>query len=219
MKNIRLVFLALCFVFACKVEKVNPETVELGYEYYPLEKGRSWTYKIHEQVFGLIDDVDTVYYLREEIVDSVQDGEELSYHIHRFSKANLTDNWKLDSIWSAKKTEKYAIRVENNKRFLKLVFPVEKGQIWDENLLNTSQRNEAELTILNQKIIVNDTIIYENALRVDYLSEETFISSKKRFEVYQKNIGLTYSYNKNISTQPNEPKIGKIWEQLLIEHD
>lgn len=219
MKGIRLVFLVLCFVFACQVEKVNPETVELGYEYFPLEKGRSWTYKIHEQIFGLIDNVDTVYYVREEIVDSIQDGDELSYHIHRFSKAILTDSWTLDSVWSAKKTEKYAIRVENNKRFLKLVFPIQKEQLWDENLLNTSVENEAELIILDQTIMVNDTLNYQNALRVEYLSEETFISSKKRFEVYQKNIGLAYSYNKDISTQPNEPKIGKILEQSLIEHD
>lgn len=215
-KTWTIILSILLLTFSCKVESIDPSTVELGYEYFPLEIGKSWTYKIHQEKFTLLNKIDTVFYQKEEIVDTVRDGDELSYHLHIFRKANLTDTWTLDSVWSQKITTKYAIRVENNKRFLKLVFPLEKEQKWDENLLNISNENIGELLFVNESVQVNDTLLYENALKVQYEEEESFISSKQHFECYQKNIGLTYIYQKNIQSQPNEPEIGEIWEQVLI---
>ncbi len=42
---------------------------------------------------------------------------------------------------------------------------------------------------------------------------------KNYFEVYQKTVGLTYLYRKNVQSQPNEPEIGEIWEQTLIDYN
>ena len=131
----------------------------------------------------------------------------------------MTDEWKLDVVESLKRTDKYAIRVEKNKRLLKLVFPLSEEQVWNENLLNTSDENNAKLVLLNQLVTVNDTLFYENAVKVDYPKENTFISEKEHIEVYQKNIGLTYLYKKDIEIQPNNPKIGEVWEQKLIENE
>ncbi len=218
MKKRWIVFLGIfVLVFSCKVESVDPTTVELGYEYFPLQIGKSWTYRINQEKYTLLKKIDTVFYQKEEIVNTVRDGDELSYHLHIYRKANLTDSWRLDSVWSQKRTEKYAIRVENNKRLLKLVFPLAKEQEWDENLLNTLVENKGQLLALNEGVQVNDSVSYDNALRVQYEKEESFISSKNHFEVYQKNVGLTYIYRKNIKSQPNEPEIGEVWIQTLIE--
>ena len=82
MKKGWIVFLGiLIFTFSCKVESVDPGTVELGYEYFPLNIGSSWTYKIYQEKYTLLEKQDTIFYQKEEIVDTVRNGDELSYHL------------------------------------------------------------------------------------------------------------------------------------------
>ncbi|MCP4521229.1 MAG: hypothetical protein GY827_06010 [Cytophagales bacterium] len=202
-------------LFSCQTETVSPDSVDLGYDYFPLSIGQVWEYEVNETNFGLLEESDTIFYTREEITDTVTDGDELSYYLSIFNKSSLEDEWVLDSVWTMKRTSSSAIRVENNQRLLKLAFPLSKGKIWDENILNTSEANEGEVIFFDELVTI-DGETYDNALKVQYEQETSFIGSKDQVEVYQKNVGLVYSYKENLSTQPGERTIGKITEKVLM---
>src|SRR3990167_6920901 len=147
MKSLYIIFLnfrlllfcaGIFFFLSCGKDIVEP--VPQGIGYFPLKKGNYYVYNV--KVFsgfnelGLTDT--TIYQLLEAQTDSFTDLEgNIQYRLERFSRPSSDSSWgKIDSVWSASRNNFGALRTENQRRILKLIFPVEEGIKWNPNVYN-----------------------------------------------------------------------------------
>jgi len=119
------------------VEDIN--TGDFGYDYYPLEVGRSYFYEVDSVIFrqgtgerALRDSSRTLF--REVIVDTLRDNTgALVYRIERYERPDEQSPWQITKVLTASRNATQALRTEDNLRFIKLVFPLRTGKEWDGN--------------------------------------------------------------------------------------
>ena len=182
--------------------KKDPETtpVDIGYNYFPDETGRYIIYQVDSiwQDDGS-DFRDTVRYLLKELVEStfIDNSGRPTMRIERYKKMYNPSvpydllPWVLTDIWTANRTATTAEKVEENIRYIKLVFPVVKGKEWNGNVYNTLGQKDYEMISVDQLEVVNnlsfDSVItvrqFQNINVIEYINEE---------EKFAKHIGLIY---------------------------
>lgn len=113
----------------------NPEQ----YEYFPLKIGKYIDYQVDSIVFdysgaSTIRDSSSTF-VREMVVDTFHDNTgQLLYRVERSERQNETDPWNIAYTFSQARTRTQAIRTEQNLRFLKMVFPMDRRSAWDGNV-------------------------------------------------------------------------------------
>lgn len=132
--------LAAAFLLsACENREIEEMEIDFGYEYYPLEIGRSWTYLVDSVVYqpgiGRVEKDSSRSYLRETIVDTTTalDGE-LQYIVERYYRPDDQTPWRVAKVFTRSRSETQAFQTEDNLRFIKMVFPLEPGKTWDGNV-------------------------------------------------------------------------------------
>jgi hypothetical protein len=138
-----LFFLIISLIInACsKRTTLDPEPYdESQLEYFPLEIGKYVVYQIDSIIYdfapggGIARDSFRVF-AREIVADTLRDQTgQLLYTIERWERKSDTANWLLKSITTASRTATQAIRTEDNFRFLKLIFPLDRRSEWDGNI-------------------------------------------------------------------------------------
>lgn len=137
----RSVFLILIssLCFSCNKSKTEgPVIDDYGYDYFPLEVGRSWEYEVDSIIYDpavggtAVDSFRT--FIRETITGTLPDnaGQAL-YRVERYFRRNDTLPWQVEKVFTLSRDEQRASRTEDNLRFTKLVFPVKAGKSWDGN--------------------------------------------------------------------------------------
>ena len=72
-------------------------------------------------------------------------GGNKSYRLFEAEEIQLTDPWVITDIWFASRTNKEAVKVEENLHFIKLVFPILLNETWKGNQLIETDSNLAYL--------------------------------------------------------------------------
>ncbi len=134
----RSIAVLVVFFFGCSIDPEPLTDDWREYEYFPMEIGKEWIYQLDSIIFDpVIGGIakDTFSYLLKVVVrDTFTDltGEK-NYIIDRYLKKAAADPWVINSVWQAVILDNQAQRVENNLRFVKLVFPPKEGAAWDGN--------------------------------------------------------------------------------------
>ena len=185
--------LLLFFSFSCDPIDYSPP---IHYDaYYPIELNNIKEYyvtNISHTSFGK----DTNYYfLKEIITEKFIDSEgDSAYRIERFWKTDTVSEYTIKDIWTTKKTSRSAEKVEENERFVKMVFPLNEYQFWNGNAYNSQDEQEYTVESIHKTFEINNstfdstvTIIHNyNANQIEYESEK---------EVYAIGEGLIYKEN------------------------
>lgn len=240
-------------VWSCDPDDDTEEfVIDFGYEYFPLEIGKFMEYRLDSVIFdttsiGVTRDTN-VWFAREEVVDTFRDlSNELNYRIERSQRKSSTDPWEIESVYAAILKTDQAIRIEDNFRFIKMVFPLRRGDIWDGNIFID---DETIITIAGESIEMFKSWSYE----LDELDEQAVVNNmpfdsvatifqannqegpdpnliELRFskEQYAKNLGLIYREMRILDTQCIADCINDPWEdkaqkgfilfQTLIDHN
>jgi hypothetical protein len=137
MKNILNLLFFLLLVgasfIACEREIMEPEVLDTSY--FPLETGKYAIYAVDSIVYndfeGTVDT--TSFLLKEEIGETETDNLGKTYYrINRYRKADtLGSSWVFDGVWAAQQVDQFAYRIENNLRYINIVFPVTLDKNWD----------------------------------------------------------------------------------------
>lgn len=112
---------------------------ESQYAYFPLEIGRYAVYQIDSIIYdfaagGSVRDSFRIS-AKEIVADTLRDQTgQLLFAIERYERTSDAEPWILKNVTTAARTETQAIRVENNFKFLKLIFPLDTRSEWDGNL-------------------------------------------------------------------------------------
>jgi len=221
--NILIALVGTFGIISCNESKdVGPETV--GYDYYPLEVGQFRIYDV-EEIRYLITGFDTsVYQLREIILDTIQSANQTTYLLRRDVRENAQDNWESDSIWTVARASNYLSITENNIPLVKLSFPVNIGNQWDGNGLNSRAEQLYRYQQVESSMI--DSIQTDDHVRVIIENvEENITGVDLRSEVYVRGIGLVekdFLTQKKCTASDCGPDLGEVIagrsvKQTLIE--
>ena len=136
----RFLVVALIGVLAivgCEDESITLAPSVLGLDLYPVEEGRSWTYRVDSVLIvgGGNSQITSSSFVREEITGSFVNGSGDTTYILRISESDTQDGtFGVSDVWSIEKTSSSVLRFEENLGFLKLAFPIVEG-VEVENIL------------------------------------------------------------------------------------
>lgn len=134
--------------------------------------------------------------------------------IDRYKRLSDTSLWKYLNSWYAVKASDMVERIEDNKRLVKLSFPVTEEAVWNSNAFNMDNANTVFYGFINQKYNL-DTFRFKSALSV----ESTNINNENRErsfrEIYVRGIGLVFKNQVMIDKFGTQIRGFKIKYQLI----
>ncbi|MBL7774148.1 MAG: hypothetical protein JNM95_14890 [Chitinophagaceae bacterium] len=211
---------------SCKKEVVPPEDISIGQEYFPTELGHFVEYQVDSFLFNdFTKKVDTFKYeIKDVITDTFTDNENrLSHIVTRYKRYSSSEAWTENLVYYVTKTPYRVEVVEQNLRFIKLVFPVKENVKWYGNSYIPTKLN-SELAWLDQWYYKYDRIslpftsgilIFNDGLVVnenDYskgnpeLYPDEYAAKIFAKEAYAKGVGLVYREIENWDYQATTTK-------------
>lgn len=199
----RLFILILLFtglgIFSCKKKK-EPEKVDLGEAYYPAVIGKYVVYDVDSIVYDefTFDSTHYKYQVKEKVEAEFTDpAGKQAFKLHRYIKkfnaavSYTAMPWTIKDVWQFNHTGKTLEVVEENIRFVKLIFPVKESSTWNGNATNTLGEMEYKYLFVDQPETINGHN-FEKVALIEHKNFPTLISREYFAEKYAKNVGLVY---------------------------
>lgn len=199
MKALSAFILLVIIAVGCKKDTDN--TIIYGYEYFPVQVGHYVVYDVID-IFHDIDlepQHDTNFYqIKEVIAEVLVDGEGDSIQkIKRYIRDNESEEWSIKDIWTQKLTPTTAEVVEENERYIKMVFAIAYNRTWDCNALNNEPEQECYYESIYEPYTVQG-VQYDSTVSVEKMNFTSFIDFRTQFDVYARNVGKIKSVYKDL---------------------
>jgi hypothetical protein len=221
MKKNNIFFILLMFsviLFSCKKDIEDP--VDVGYDYFPVNIGHWVSYKVDSTYYDdFTDSVRVYHYKIKEFVEStfLDNQNRGTQRIERYKQNSDTTNWYLGNVWAMNLTPSTAEKVEENYRFIKLIFPVKKGKIWNGNAYNILGEQEYEFDNVDEPYTVNGTT-YDSTVTVIQKIEPNMIHTDYQVEIFAKHIGLIYKKYKSVDISSGDITKGVDYTYTIISY-
>ncbi|GIK69631.1 MAG: hypothetical protein HND27_06155 [Bacteroidetes bacterium] len=199
-----ILILTVCFI-SCR--KKDVKIPSMGYDYFPTETGKYVTYKVDSIVyddFYIPVKIDTFSFLIKEVIDAEleKSANKKTLRVVRFIKKNDTTDWEINKATMHQLTTTTAERVEDNQRYIKLIFPPAENKTWNGNAYNTMGEQKYKYKNVNKKIELN-TFTFDTTLTVIQQDEENLIEKFYIEEKYASGVGLIYKKITSLKTEVN----------------
>lgn len=228
--------LAILALASCKKDSDDIVMPDFGYEYYPEEIG---TYVVYDVDSTTYDDffrpplvTKSKFQIKERIESYFVDNQgRNAVRIEQFKRDSADAPWELTRSYYFIKNKSSVERVEENLRFIKLVFPPKLNQRWNGNRFIEAVDNNAYLanwdyriTAAGEEATING-ITYPKTVSVLLRDRETQIQKVLAKEVYAANVGLVYKEWWVLEAQSNfdlpweqRAERGSIIKMQAVEH-
>ncbi len=222
-KSLRFVLLIACssLIFSCKNE-TDHVVLDFGYNYFPTDSGHYVIYKAdsitYDDFFNPVLVKHISFYLKEKIQSHFTDNlGRPADRIERYVRNTPGDPWELLNVWYQVVGATSAERVEDNLRYVKMVFPQVVGQEWYGNKFITTQIPYIEPQFYfpwKYKILskdepyTNSYATFDSTITVLQVSDSTAINKTYSLEKYSRNVGLSY---KELWVVKGQTNIGDPW--------
>lgn len=213
-KQLPILFLFALVFIACEKNETT-EAVYLGINYYPSHVGYELIYDvdsiIKDKFTGL---TDTFQYQIRERIDSIYTDNEgrPTMRIERYKRSTINDPWIIHRVWAANKSNTYVHRVEENIRYVKLIFSVLANKKWNGNAFNTLGERTYRYQSVHQAENFG-SFNFDSTLTVLQFEDTTLINKDSYLEKYATNVGMYYKENisikYNFSPNPNYDTINE----------
>lgn len=215
-KSFKILFLfavMITLIISCK--KDEQATLDIGYGYYPNTAGKYIVYNIDSIVMNsFTKKVDTFYFQVKEVIESIyyDNTGRTTMRLERYRKDSSKTMkysqlpWVLTDVWSANRTTTTAEKIEENIRYVRLIFPVELFKTWNGNAYNSIGEWNYKYTEMDKAKTIGGKA-FDSTLTVIQTDQENLIDKKYYKEMYAKNVGLIYKqiidvHSDNITGQP-----------------
>lgn len=191
MKNNIFTLIILALLIGCTDSTTTPE--ESAYRFFPLETGRFAEYEVQETSYAVgKTPVSTKYYLKE-IYGSETLGASgrVQYQIKRYRRNTIQQNWVADSVLTAYLLPDRAVKTENNRSFLKMIFPLYEGLSWNGNQYNTLPAQNY-VAHFNKIPFTLNSLSFAESLDIIQQRDSSLVTLVKFTERYAPNVGLIY---------------------------
>lgn len=200
-----LLALAPLSFHACTRETLEPSAYTEELTYFPLRTGDWIRYQVDSIVHAENDASpcqDSLVAYRFEVLEKVGqsfiDGEgELAYRIERFRRQDSLQEWVIDGVWVAKRTDYSAQRVENNQRFVKMSFPFDRRSTWNGNAYNSLAPESYRYEDIGSGYSYGG-FGFPATVRVLQNDFQTSIGAIVKWEIYAKDVGMVEKYWKDV---------------------
>jgi hypothetical protein len=185
---------------------------DLGFNYFPDAVGTYVVYDVdsfsYNNSFSPVK-IDTFKYQLKEKIESIYTDNQgrptirLERYIKRYSSLipYSAMSWKLRNVWAENKTLKRAERVEDNVRYVRLLFPVYTEETWNGNAQNTLPEEEYSYSFYDLAGNVGG-IEFDSVLQVIQHDEISLVHKTYAEEKYARNTGLIYRRFIDVDSQP-----------------
>jgi len=195
-------FLIIGF-YSCKKDKTLPP-VNMGYNYFPINIGHWVIYQVDSIVWDdFTHKSGTFHYKIKELIESeyLDNSNRITQRIERYIKRNDTSQWTIKNIWHSNRTASTAEKVEENIRFVKLIFPTQKSSSWNGNGFNTLGEQTYKYSNVDVSYTINSQT-FDSTAFVLQKDEKYAISNDYAAEIYARNIGMIYKRYTSVTTKP-----------------
>ena len=225
-------FLFIAFITTCSKTVTEDFQVDFGYEYFPLEIGKYRTYVVDSVVYDIGDNeviikTESRSYEMHVVADTITDNLGRSgYKIERYERANDTLDWEIKDVWTTIRTDEGAEWIEENLRFLKIIFPLKEGLEWDGNkyidvttIIPIAGESVEVFKSWNYEALVVNTAeeigdqTFESVATISQANSENLIELRESTEKYAKGVGLVHRQMRILDTQCIIECEGQPWEQ------
>lgn len=224
-KSLRYCILILCsaIIFSCKNETDNV-VLDFGYNYIPTDSGHYVIYKgdstIYDDFFNPIKITHVSFFLKEKIQSHFIDNlGRVADRIERYIRFSESDPWQLMNVWYQVVTPTSAERVEDNLRYVKLIFPMYVGDEWYGNKFITEQIPFIEPQFyfpwkykITEKDVpyTNSFTTFDSTVTILHVYDSTAINKTYSLEKYARNVGMVY---KELWVVKGQTNIGLPWDE------
>lgn len=232
-RNINLfpLFLGLFLIVACKSKTTLEDfQVDKGFEYFPMEIGKYKEYTVDSITFDttglgiIVEETSTL--VREEVIDTFRDNtNRLTYQVERFERKSEQEEWQIHSVGYVVPTENEVEVVESNLRFIKMVFPLQDGDLWDGNqyidpttiipikgeTVEVFKSWSYEVQSLGEPDVINN-IAFDEVAVLTQAESENVIELRQSTEKYARGVGLVFREMMILDTQCIAGCEGQPWE-------
>lgn len=199
---------SLMIISSCKKDSIA--VVNNDSTYFPLRLGKYIIYNVDSIYFyDVTNTSDTFKFQIKEEIDSayIDDTGNEAFYLKRYRRNNTGENWTLIENWSTNVNKERAEKVEENLRFIKMVFPIANNKTWKGNkYLNENNGSIYEPgwdyqyrnidTTFNFSGVLHDSCVFIT----QYYDENAIIKDIER-EAYSKNTGLIYKESIHVERQ------------------
>jgi hypothetical protein len=215
-----LLVCALLTANSCK-----KDTIQLPDEFYrEYFNDAVGSYIIYECDSIIYDDfnqsIDTNSFLIKEYFQStfVDNSGRNAIRVERWKKPADSLNWFLKDVWSLVKTDVQVEKVEEDVRFIKLVFPVRANLQWNTNSLNSLDARTVAYSKVHEAFST-DSLQFDSTITVENIDPANLVSEYRNTEVFAKNAGMIYKKFVDVKyiIPTNEIKSGLVFTMKAIE--
>jgi len=217
----------ILLISACKKENttISPD---YKYEYFPLIINSEKTFDVTDiTIDAEINRYDTLKYQLLEVVDTsfVDNSNNVAYRIYRYTRVDSTQQWQIKDVWEYQVVNNQAQTVEENIRYVKIIFPPTETLTWNGNNNNTLPQQDYMVKSVDNYLMFNN-FQFDSVLTVEEKNDETLIYKYYTIEQYAKHVGLInksvteIDYAPLIPSVPIEQRInrGHLYFQKLIKY-
>lgn len=209
------VFISICFLVfsACGDRKTQlyENNAAEQFAYFPLQMGKYIVYTVDSINYDFAPGGGTSRdssrtWVKELITDTLRDNTgQLLYMMERYERNDASVPWLLKSIGSAARTGNQTIVTENNLRFLKMIFPMDRRSEWDGNLWIDLNREiefsgermrpfsnwNYEVDSIDIQSVVG-SFVFDSTLVITEADDNNLIERRFSRLRYAKNVGLVW---------------------------
>lgn len=225
-RQIFLFLILLATISSCEKDIHIVEPVDFGYRYFPGDVGRYVIYEVDSIAYDdAAHPADTTRYLLKELIASMfldNSGRqtlriERYYKIYNPSVPYDSLPWTGPRVWFANQNSTTAEKVEENIRYIKLVFPPSKGKEWNGNAYNSLGQKDYEIISSDQAEIVNSNS-FDSVVTVLQSEQKDFIRYIYEIEKYARGVGLVYKERDSIYHGGTSDSVGYAFKQRIVSY-
>lgn len=206
MKKLFYIFIISSLIISCK-KNDSTATVDSTNNYFPVDIGHTWIYDVDsigydDNTGKTVIDSSHHYQYKETITETFIDVDgKPAQKLARYFRGSDSNDWSSADVWVVKRDNLRAEKIQENVRFVKLVFPLSINSFWNGNMFNNMGSDNYFVDYFDQPSTVNG-INYNQTMKVKRDSSINAIEEIRQFEIYARNIGLIYYQSDSINTQP-----------------
>jgi hypothetical protein len=211
-KSVLALFISWLLISSVSCKRDPGLAPDLGYNYFPDQPGRFVVYTVDSFFYNGITTpatvINTKFQIKEKIESVYTDNEgrptmRLERYIKMYDPAvpYSAMSWTLKDVWAQNKTKKNVERVEENVRFVKLLFPVREDQVWNGNAKNTIGEENYKYEFFDLERTIGN-IKFDSVLQVSQHNETSLVHQVYAEEKYARNAGMIYKRVIDVNSQP-----------------
>jgi len=195
MHKVFLLFTVLAvFTFnACKKETEAP--INMGKNFFPLEKGKYQVYKVDSIVWDDFNQsVDTFHLFVKTTIDTNYFDASLGTQVYVIKKYSSSDGLQFNYIQTMKAvstSDRLELTVQDLK-YIKLIFPLTSGSKWNSNAYNVLETTETLATDVDYPLTIAQQN-FDSCANILIMNDVNLIEEKYFEETYAREVGLIYS--------------------------